>query len=121
MTYLKQTFTITQEQTASNMGSGDLDVLATPALIAMLENTAKTLLSSQLSPAQTSVGIHIQLAHKKASAVGSNIQCEATLTEQGKLFAFSLRAIDMAGNEIASGTHQRAIVDIEGFMGKLKQ
>lgn len=116
-----KSFVIAPTQTAKIMGSGDLEVLATPALAAMIENTANELLRSKLQSKETSVGTRLELSHLKPSKVGTTIVVNMTMTEQtGSKNEFTYDVFD--GNQkIAAGTHQRVIVLKEPFLKKLEQ
>lgn len=104
---------------AKSMGSGDLEVLATPALVAALENAAMLCVASGLSQRDTTVGGHIDLKHLRPTAVGQDFTVEAELTEvSGKKLVFNLTASDAKG-EIGNGTHVRFIVDRDRFISKL--
>lgn len=119
ITKLSKTFIVKEKQTAIEMKSGDLAVLATPALVAMLEETAKDSILELLTEGETTVGIEVNLKHVRPSSISEEIQCEAELIEQTKnILRFTLKAF--AGESIiAEGTHQRAIVNSEKFMAKL--
>lgn len=114
-----RTFHVEEADTAVSMGSGDLSVLATPALICMLEDTAKELLREQLPEGKTSVGTEIHFQHLAPTTVGEVVKCSVVLDNQErKMCYFSLEAT--AGSLlIGKGTHTRAIVDSEKFMNKL--
>ena len=116
---LEQVGVKTRVQTAIEMKSGDLAVLATPALVAMLEETAKDSILELLNEGETTVGIEVNLKHVRPSRISEEIQCEAELIEQTKnILRFTLKTL--AGESIiAEGTHQRAIVNSEKFMAKL--
>jgi len=110
-----QTFIVTEDQTATHLGSGLLPVFATPALIALMENTAMQLVN--LPEGHTSVGISINMQHLKASPVGAEIQCTATiLAIDGRKYTFEIIASDRNSTMIGKAIHERVIVDIEKFM-----
>lgn len=111
----KKTFIVTKKDTAKALGSGGLEVLATPALIAMIENTCYELLNQQLSPEKTSVGTLIELQHLQASKVGAEIIvcCESTAANKRVEFTFTATENEKV---VGTGKHQRAIVDVEHFM-----
>ena len=112
-------FTVESKDTAAAMGSGDLEVLATPALIAMIENTAKESMREQLTTEELSVGIEIKLRHSAPTAVGKQVVCEVVLEQHEKaIFSFQFKAL-VDGQMIASGTHKRACVHTESFLQKL--
>lgn len=112
--------TVGAENTALVLGSGDMEVLATPAMVALMENAAMKAVADYLPEGSTTVGIEISTSHLKASAVGANVVAEATLQEvDGRRLVFSLKAWDDAG-VIGEGKHTRFIVDRERFLSKLK-
>ena len=116
---LIQTIIVQKFQTALQYGSGLLPVFATPALVALMENTAMQLII--LPEGSSSVGISISVKHLKASAVGSEIKCKATIAAiEGRKYSFELIATDASGDIIAEGFHERVLIDIEKFMSKLK-
>lgn len=111
---------VTENETAIKMGSGDLEVYATPAMIALMENVAKSLVIEEIPQDYTTVGIEMNVQHIKSSPVGANIKCKATLTkvDRKKLF-FNVEASDDKGT-IGKGTHIRYIVNSQDFMEKIK-
>jgi predicted thioesterase len=114
-----QTIIVSTEQTAEHLGSGTLAVLATPAMIACMENTAMRCLSG-VTAESTSVGISINVNHLKASKVGTSIHYTAIITGiEGRKYIFCVQAVDMEGDTIGEGTHERVVVNAEKFMSKL--
>ena len=106
---------VSEKDTALTMGSGDLPVLATPALVAFMENTAKKLIS--LPATQSSVGVSVSLRHLKPSPVGAELRCEACLErEEGRRYTFRIAVFDNAGELIGEAQHERVAVDVERFM-----
>lgn len=119
--HFQSRITVEERHTALSLGSGDLEVLATPALIAFLEMTCKDALSPQLPEGSTSVGIHIDLDHLKASSVGAVVLCHAVVTGiRGRLIDFSVQA-KVGGILVGEGHHTRAIVDRERFLAGLNK
>lgn len=118
--YAVKVFDVEEKDTAYAMGSGDLAVLATPALVAMLENTAKESILNLLDEDQTTVGIEMQLNHVAATAVGQQVVCKTTLVKQDKSVLFFEFDATVQNQVIAAGTHKRAIVVTEKFLGKLR-
>ena len=113
-----QTIIVQENQTALNHGSGLLPVFATPALVALMENTAMQLI--ELPNGYSSVGISISVNHLKASLVGETIKCEAIITSVvGRKYSFELVATDSFGDIIGNGTHERLVVTIDKFLDKL--
>lgn len=111
---------VTEDETAIKMGSGDLEVYATPAMIALMENAAKSIAIPELPAGFTTVGIEMNVKHIKSSPVGANIECKATLTkiDNKKLF-FDVEASDDQGI-IGKGSHIRYIVNSEDFMARTR-
>lgn len=113
-----QTIQVTENQTAIQYGSGLLPVFATPALIALMENTAMQLIT--LPAGSSSVGISINMQHLKASPVGASIQCTATVSAiDGRKYTFEIIATDGNNDIIGKAIHERMVVDIEKFMSKI--
>lgn len=112
---------VSLENCASAVGSGGLDVFATPSMVALMENAAMNAVAPYLPEGSTTVGSEISTTHIKPSAPGSEISATATLVEvEGRKLQFNVEACDDAGI-IGKGTHVRFIVDVERFMAKLKQ
>ena len=113
------TKTVAREDTAIFHGSGALPVLATPALVAWMEKAAHDSLLPFLRPGEGSVGVHIDVAHSRASGIGARIRVESELVERDRRrLVFSVTARDEAG-VIGQGTHERFIIDAERFMEKV--
>ncbi len=114
------TTTVNQNNTAKALGSGDMDVFATPAMVALMENAAMNVVASYLEAGQTTVGTQITTSHIKASALGATISATATLTAvDGRSLTFAITARE-GDKVIGEGTHTRFIVDRERFLAKLK-
>lgn len=115
-----QTITVTEDQTAEKSGSGLLPVFSTPAMIALMENTAMQMIEADAS--QSSVGMLINVKHLKASPVGATIHCKSTITAiEGRKYTFSIEVTDSSGELIGEGIHERFVIDIEKFMQKVNQ
>ena len=113
-----QTITVTEEKTAQAMGSGTLPVFATPAMIALMENTAYKSVADELEEGAGTVGTLMNVKHVAASPVGMKITCETELTKvDGRALTFSVKAFDEAGL-IGEGEHERFIVYNEKFQAK---
>ncbi len=110
--------TVDETMLAVTMGSGELAVLATPSVVALMENAASTLLKSGLDDGITSVGSEINIEHISPTPVGARVRAKATLTEiSGRVFKFSVEAYDNKGL-IARGSHTRVSVNADKFQLK---
>jgi len=111
---------VNDQITATNIGSGDMPVLATPAMMALMENAAMMAVKDQLPEGYTSVGGHIESSHLRPSQVGDTVSATATVIKvEGKRIEFRVEA-HSAGVLIGEGTHLRFIVNREQFLSKLK-
>ena len=111
--------TVTEALTAKAMGSGDMPVLATPAMMALMENAAMLAVAPELPEGSTTVGGHIESSHLKPTPLGAEVKAEATLTKvDGRKLYFTVQA--MQGDAVIGEViHLRFIVDREKFMSKL--
>jgi len=114
---------VADTDTAIAAGSGDLPVLATPAMVALMESAACAALHGHLPHAATSVGTHIDVRHLAPTAVGATVTAHARITSvAGRRVSFEVSAThDVGGQvvEIGSGVHTRVIVDRERFIHAL--
>ena len=110
--------TVTEKNVASALGSGSLDVYATPAMARLMEYTAARSLDGLLEDGQTTVGISLNLKHTSATPVGCIVVCESELISiEGKKLCFQIDVEDDFGS-IGSSVHERFIVDRQTFMQK---
>ena len=109
---------VTEELTARAMGSGELPVYATPAMAALIEETAWRSAALALEQGQSTVGTRLEISHLAATPLGRRVRCETVLTEiDRRRLVFSVVVFDEAG-KIGEGTHERFIVDSERFLAK---
>ena len=117
----QQSEVITESHSARTMGSGCLDVLATPMMIALMEAAALEAVQLYLPEGWTTVGTRVECDHSRATALGDRVSANATLTQQeDRTLHFLVEAEDSRGI-IWKGFHQRFIVNIEKFMKKLEK
>lgn len=110
--------TVGADDTASALGSGDVPVLGTPRVLALLEAATVAALAGSLEPDQTTVGVHVELEHLLPSPVGSVVTAEAHLAEvDGRRLVFVVRMEDEQGRLVATGRVRRALVDRARFLG----
>ena len=118
---LKHTSELIVEEhlTAIDMGSGDMPVLATPAMLALMENAAMIAVADELPDGCTTVGGHIESSRVRPSKIGEKVCATAEVTNvDGKKIKFKVSAYS-GETLIGEGTHLRFIVDKEKFMSKL--
>ena len=114
----KQELVVTKENTAKAMGSGTLEVFATPAMIALMEKTAYESVAPELEEGSGTVGTALKVKHVAASPVGMKITCESELVKvHGRALTFSVNAYDEKGL-IGEGEHERFIIYNEKFQAK---
>ena len=112
--------TVNTSNTALTMGSGDMEVFATPAMVALMENAAMNAVAPHLTEGSTTVGAMMETSHIKPSALGETVMAEAILEEiDGRKLTFKVIASDSKGT-IGEGKHIIYIVDRERFLSKLK-
>ena len=110
---------VSSANTALALGSGDMEVFATPAMVALMENAAMLAVKDYLPEGSATVGTQINTSHIKASPLGATITASATLTAvEGRRLEFEVKAWDEAGI-IGEGEHTRFVVDRERFLAKL--
>lgn len=115
---IKLETTVTKDMLASTVGSGTVDVYATPMVVALMEQAAAALAKQYIEDAFTTVGTKIAIDHVSATPLNAKVYATATLTESdGRKFVFTVEAYDEAGL-IAKGSHERFSVHAEKFLQK---
>lgn len=118
---MSYTYQVTTHDSAKAMGSGGLEVLATPRLVAYLENACYQELQEKLEPGMTSVGASIQVDHLAPSKIGAVIEVKITdKSSEGKLVTYGIEAWD-GSLIIARAKHTRAVVKARKFMDRLME
>lgn len=113
------TLVVEERHLACNVGSGDLRVLATPIMMALMENAAMLCVADELDPANSTVGGQISSSHLKPTGLGHTITATAELiAEEGRKLKFHISASDEEGL-IGEGEHLRFVVGREKFMSKV--
>ena len=108
--------TVTDAVTAMAIGSGDMPVLATPMMMALMENAAMLAVKEELPEGSTTVGGHIESSHLKPSKVGDVVRATAEVTKvDGKKIEFKISAYS-GDILLGEGTHLRFVVDKERFL-----
>ncbi len=116
----QKVITVTNDKTAVAYGSGTVEVLATPAMIALMEQTSMESVAALIPEQYVTVGTEVSIKHFKATLPGKSVSCNSKLIlSQGMKLVFEVTASDESGM-IGSGTHTRYIVDKLDFINQLK-
>lgn len=103
---------------AKTMGSGSLDVFATPSMVATMEKASTMALEKYLDEGTTTVGTALDIAHISATPIGMEVFATAeVIAVNNREIIFKVQAFDEAGL-IGEGTHKRFIVLAEKFQNK---
>lgn len=109
---------VSQSNTARTMDSGTLDVFATPAMIALIEQAAYTSVADELEPGWGSVGTDLKIQHVASTPIGMTVTAKTELVEvDRRRLVFTAEVFDEAGL-IGKGTHERFLVENEKFQAK---
>lgn len=112
---------VKKENTAAVLGSGMLEVYATPAMIAMMEEACMKSVQAELEEGCGTVGTGLNIHHLSATPVGMHVRCVSKLVEvDGRKLVFDVQAFDEAGL-IGQGTHERFIIENEKFFQKAQK
>ena len=114
----EQSVAVTNENTAKTLGSGTLDVFASPALVALAEKTCWMSVAEALDEDCGTVGTKLELEHTAPTPVGMTVTCESELVAvEGRKLVFKVEVFDQTG-KIGEGEHERFIVANEKFFAK---
>lgn len=113
---------VDEENTALAVGSGDMEVFATPMMIALMENAAAACIADELGEENTSVGTMISVSHVSATPMGMKVKAtgRARRILRDANMIFKVIAEDERGL-IGEGTHSRISVNREKFYNKTYQ
>ena len=114
--------TVSADDTSSSVGSGDLEVLATPRLITWCENAAFQVCQQQIDADHTTVGTMVKIEHVKGTPVGAEITvlCAEPIND-GRRLVCHVVVKDSEGEEVARGEVHRAVVDPDRFLSKCQR
>lgn len=111
--------TVQATDSARSVGSGDLEVLGTPRLLAWMEGATCAAVADHLLPEETSVGTRVQLEHQAASRTGATVEVRATLVHvDGRLLRFEAVALDEQGRPVGRADITRVVVDRKRFLAR---
>lgn len=113
-----KTVTVNESNTAKTMGSGTLDVFATPALVALMEETCWRSVADELDEGCGTVGTLLEIKHTAPTPVGMEVTCKSTLVEvDGRRLVFEVTAYDAKGT-VGEGCHERFVIQNDKFQAK---
>ena len=111
---------VTENDTAAKAASGSVEVLATPVMIAWMEEASLRLAQKELEEGLTTVGTEVNIKHLKGTLVGKTVKVLSTLKEiDRKRLVFDVEVIE-DGIAVGTGSHTRFIIDTAKFYEKLK-
>jgi predicted thioesterase len=112
---------VESHMSAAAVGSGGIEVLSTPWMIALMETASRDAVQSFLPPGHTTVGTRVDVRHTAPLPVGALVSVESTLIEmRDRILVFAVRAFCDSG-EIGHGTHERVVINTVKFMSRLKK
>lgn len=111
---------VTVNNTAATLGSGFLNVYATPAMVSLMEKAASNAVQTEIAANESTVGISLNIKHIAATPLGQTVTAKATLIAiDGKKLTFEVVAAD-EHKTIGTGTHERFIINVEKFLSKIQ-
>ena len=111
---------VERTNTAAHLGSGGVEVLATPEMVRLMERAAVAAGDPLLPAGYVTVGIHLDVSHLAPTPVGVEVVAQAELVAvEGRKLTFRVEARD-AYELVGRGTHQRMIVDLQRFRDRLR-
>lgn len=109
---------VNDTNTAKFVGSGSLDVFATPSMIGIMEQAAQLSVAPYLEEGQGTVGTKLEVTHDAATPLGMKVWAETELVEiDRRRLVFDVKAFDECG-QIGGGRHERFIINNEKFIAK---
>ncbi len=108
-------YIVEEKHTAQHLGSGGVPVLATPMMIAWMEETSRGVVEPRLPQGQLTVGSHLDIRHLAPTPVGKRVTVRAELLSiEGRKLTFRVEARDEQ-EQVGQGTHERFIIDMAKF------
>lgn len=110
-----------EEDTARHLGSGNVNVFATPVMIRLMERAGVAAVDHLLPEGQRTVGVHVDVKHLAATPLGLTVRARAELLEvEGRKLTFKVEAFDDQ-EKVGEGTHRRVIIDLEEFKERVEK
>jgi predicted thioesterase len=116
---IEATQVVDANRVASHLGSGSLQVYATPAMVIFIEHTCRQLIEPHLPKEQTSVGVSIAVKHLAPTPVGATVSIRAEIVDiDERLVKFKARIYDET-EQIGEAEHDRAVIEVERFLRRV--
>jgi fluoroacetyl-CoA thioesterase len=114
------TIVVEEKHTAYHLGSGGVNVLATPIMIALMEEAGRNAMEHLLEPGQLTVGAALDVKHLAPTPMGMRVTARAELLKvDGRMLTFQVQVRDER-ELVGEGTHVRAIINVEKFMARVQ-
>jgi len=118
---LEQDFVVEEKHTAFHIGSGSVQVLATPIMIAFIEITALKLLNQSLDEGYSSVGTRVDIRHLAPSPLGHHVRVQVVVEQvEGQKVTLQVEVWD-GDTLVGSGTHERFVIDVARFLERVQK
>lgn len=112
---------VTSELSAPHLGSGSLQVYATPAMAAFIEGTCRKLVEPFLKDGQATVGTHIDLRHLAPTPVGGIVRTKVEMVKvEGGLLHFQAQVWDDQ-EKVGEAMHSRMVIEVSRFMKRVSE
>ena len=111
-------FRVEEQHSALHIGSGSVGVLSTPSMISFMEITARQLLDEHLPATHTTVGVHVNVAHKAACPLGVEVEARVAVSAVNQRRVHLSVEVWHADQQLGAGDHERVIVDKARFLTK---
>ncbi|MBN1435148.1 thioesterase family protein [Candidatus Fermentibacterales bacterium] len=112
---------VSRGNTASAVGSGGVDVFATPSMILLMEQAAREAVQPLLPDGHTTVGTRVEVSHLAATPLGERVRATARVVAvDGRKLVYEVEARD-EHTKVGEGRHERFVIDLGRFLAKLSQ
>lgn len=112
--------TVNQEMTADHIGSGSLQVFATPAMVAFVEQVCRKMADERLPEGQSTVGIRVDVRHLAPTPLGGQVRLRAEITAfDGRQIEYKVNLWDET-ELVGEANHIRAIIDEDRFLKRVQ-
>ncbi|TYB46399.1 thioesterase family protein [Actinomadura chibensis] len=116
---LRNRRTVTAEESAERWGNTGLDVLSTPAILGHVEQLCDAAMKPRIAEGQMTVGVAITLHHRAPVRVGRTVEYQVDAPGFARRMEFAFRLLDESGQTVCSGTHERAVIDVDAFKARM--